>query len=109
MPAYLFQVSYAPESLKRLIAKPENRGEIVSKAIEKLGGKVIGVWLSFGEYDTIAIFELPDNISAASFALAVAAGGSCRTVKTTPLLSAEDVVPVLKKAGASTYKPVGSK
>lgn len=107
MPSYLFQVSYTPEALKKLITKPENRGEMVRKAIEKLGGQVLGTWLSFGDYDTIAIFDLPDNISAASFALAVGAGGSVQSVKTTPLIGVEEGVAALKKAKASTYRPVG--
>lgn len=107
MPSYLFQVSYTPEALKKLIAKPENRGEIVRKAIEKLGGSVSGTWFSFGEYDIVAIFDAPDNISAASFALAVAAGGSVRSVKTTPLMAVEDGIAALKKAKASAYKPLG--
>lgn len=107
MAHYLFQVAYTPEALKRLIAKPADRGAMVRKSIEKLGGTVLGTWLCFGEYDTVAVFEMPDNVSAASFALAVAAGGSCKAVKTTPLMSTEDGVAALKKAGSSNYKPVG--
>lgn len=107
MALYLLQVAYTPESLKKLITKPENRGEIVRKSVEKLGGKVLGTWLCFGDYDTVAVFEVPDNVSAAAFALAVGAGGSCKSVKTTPLMSAEEGVAALKKAGASSYKPVG--
>jgi len=109
MPSYLLQVAYTPEALKALIAKPQDRGEIVRKSIEKLGGKVIGTWMSFGDYDVVSLVEMPDNVTAASFALAVAAGGSCKSVKTTPLLSMEEGVAALKKAGASTYKPVGAK
>lgn len=109
MPSYLFQVAYTAEALKKLIAKPENRGEQVRAVIEKLGGKVLGTWLSFGEYDIISLIEMPDNVTAASFAMVVGSGGSCRAVKTTPLLSMEDVVAALKKAGKSSYKPIGKK
>jgi uncharacterized protein with GYD domain len=108
MAHYLFQVAYTPEALKKLIAKPENRGEVVRKSIEKLGGKVLGTWLCFGEYDTVAVFEMPDHVSAAAFALAVGAGGSCKAMKTTPLMSTEDGVAALKKAGSSDYRPVGN-
>lgn len=107
MAHYLFQVAYTPEALKKLIAKPEDRGEVVRKAVEKLGGTVLGTWLCFGDYDTVAVFEMPDNVKAASFALAVAAGGSCKAVRTTPLMSVEEGAAALKKAGSTGYKPVG--
>jgi hypothetical protein len=50
---------------------------------------------------------MPDNIAAAAFAAAIAAGGSCKSVKTTPLLSPEEGVAAMKKAGSSGYQPVG--
>jgi uncharacterized protein with GYD domain len=75
--------------------------------VQKLGGTIGPLYLSFGDYDVVGIYEMPDNVSAAAFAFAIAAGGSCRAVKTTPLISATDGVAALKKAGSSGYKPVG--
>jgi len=106
MPSYLIQVAYTPEATAALIKKPHDRATVVGKAIEKLGGKMTGFWLSFGDYDVIGIFEMPDNISAAAFALAIGAGGACKSVKTTPLLTLEEGIAALKKAGGSGYKPV---
>jgi uncharacterized protein with GYD domain len=109
MPSYLVQVSYTAEALSALIAKPQNRADVVGKTVEKLGGKVAGAWLSFGDYDTIVVVDLPNNVSAAAFALAISAGGSCKTVKTTPLISAEEGMAAFKKAATSGYKPVSAK
>lgn len=109
MATYLFQVAYSPSALSTLISHPQDRAEAVRKPIEKLGGKIIGLWLAFGDYDTVGIIEMPDNITAAAFALAVAAGGSIKAQKTTPLLSIEDGIAALKKAGTSGYKPIGAK
>ncbi len=53
--------------------------------------------------------EMPDNISMASFAIAAAAGGSLKSVKTTPLISVEDSLAAIKKAAKSGYKPVGAR
>jgi len=92
-----------------MIKRPQNRGEAVRKSIEKLGGTIGGFWMSFGDYDVVAIIEMPDNVSAAAFALAAAAGGACKSVKTTPLLSAEDAMEAMKKAGTSGYKPATAK
>lgn len=106
MPSYLIQVAYTPEALTALIKKPQDRATAVGKAIEKLGGKITGFWLSFGDYDVAGVFEMPDNTSAAAFALAIGAGGACKSVKTTPLLAMDEGVAALKKAGGSGYKPI---
>lgn len=109
MLVYLFEVAYTTEALKKLISKPEDRAEAVRKAIEKLGGKLLGIWLAFGEYDVVSIIEMPDNVTTASFALAVGAGGSCRTTRTTPLLTIEESLAAFRKASKSPYKPIGKK
>jgi uncharacterized protein with GYD domain len=109
MASYLVQVSYASEALKSLMATQQDRTAVVSKAVKGLGGKLIGNWLSFGDYDVVLIIEMPDNVSAAALALAAAAGGSLKSVKTTPLLSIEEGKEAMKKAAASSYKPVGAK
>ena len=102
-------MSYSTEALAALIKNPQNRTEAVRKSVEKLGGKLTGIWLSSGDHDVVVIVELPDNIKAAALAMAVAASGTARSVKTTPLLSVEDGVAALKKAGNSGYKPIGAK
>lgn len=107
MPSYLVQVAYSSEAVAALVNKPHDRSAVVAKAIEKLGGSLKGAWLSFGDYDTIVVVEMPDNVSAAAFALAISAGGSCKSVKTTPLLSVEEGTAAMKKAGSAGYKPVG--
>ena len=109
MPSYMLQVSYSAEAVAAMIKRPQNRGEAVRKPVEKLGGKISAFWLTFGDYDVVAIIEMPNNVSAAAFALAVAAGGSCKNVKTTPLLSAAEGISAMKKAGGSGYKPAAKK
>ncbi len=108
MPSYLVQVSYTAEALSALIAKTQDRSTVVRKVIENLGGKFVGSWLSFGDYDLVMLIEMPNNVTAAALALAAAAGGSCKTVKTTPLLSIREAMTALKKAGASGYKPIAT-
>ncbi|MGD0158564.1 MAG: GYD domain-containing protein [Terracidiphilus sp.] len=109
MASYLMQVSYTSEALSALIAKPQDRTGHVSKVIENLGGKSMGSWLAFGDYDLVMIIEMPNNVNAAALALAAAAGGSCKTVKTTPLLTIGQGLSALRKAGKSGYKPIAAK
>jgi uncharacterized protein with GYD domain len=106
MASYLVQVSYTAEALSALIAKPQDRSGHVAKVIENLGGKLTGSWLSFGDHDLVMLAEMPNNVSAAALALVAAAGGTCKSVKTTPLLSIAQGMSALKKAGKSGYKPI---
>ncbi len=109
MPSYLVQCSYTSEALAALIANPQDRTEHVKKVAKTLSGKIGGSWLSFGEHDLVLIVEMPNNINAAALALAAAAGGSLKSVKTTPLMSIADATEALKKAGTSGYRPIVTK
>lgn len=106
MPTYLVQASYTTESVAALIKSPQNRTDVVRKMMKQAGGKLIGLWLGFGEHDIVGIFEVPDNTSAIACSMAISAAGSLRSVKTTPLVSFEDGVEAMKIAGASAYKPI---
>ena len=104
----MVQVSYTSEALSALIAKPQDRAGHIGKVIAGLGGKLSGSWLAFGDHDLVMIVEMPNNVSAAALSLAAAAGGSCKTVKTTPLLTIAQGMSALRKAGKSGYKPITS-
>ena len=45
----------------------------------------------------VSILQMPGNVNAVAIAIAFAAGGSVKNVKTTPLLSAEEGVEALRK------------
>jgi uncharacterized protein with GYD domain len=106
MADYLLQISYSSAAWAVMIKRPENRVEAVRKVVEKLGGKIGGFWMSFGDHDLVGVLEMPDNIGAAAFAMAIAAGGACHSVKTTPLLKVEEGMEAMKKAATCGYKPV---
>ncbi len=106
MPSYLLQVAYTQQALSALIAAPQDRTPVLKKCLKNLGGKLVGSWFSFGEYDLVAVIEMPDNVSAAAWALATAAGGALKSVKTTPLLSVEEGLEALRKAPESGYKSI---
>lgn len=105
MPHYLLQAAYTPECWDVLVKNPQNRFEAIRPAIEKLGGKILNGWFSFGEYDVVLTLEMPDNVNAAAIAMAFAAGGALKSAKTTPLLTAEEGLEALRKAATSGYRP----
>jgi len=104
MAHFLTQVAYTPEAWATLVEHPQARSEQVRPAVEKLGGRVIGGYLCFGEYDLILITEFPTSIDIAALAIAAAAGGSIRAIKTTPLLTQEEGMEAIKKAKTSGYR-----
>ena len=59
---------------------------------------------AFGDYDLVAIVDMPSNVEAAAFSLAAAAGGAIRSIKTTPLLTTAEGIAAMKKAATSGYK-----
>jgi uncharacterized protein with GYD domain len=104
MARYLVQVAYTSEGWAALVRHPQNRLEAVRPVVTQLGGS-LDQWLSFGDYDVVALLEVPDNESAAAFSMAVSAGGAVRAVKTTPLMTFEEGIAAMEKARASGYNP----
>src|SRR5258706_6403316 len=52
MPLYMYQAAYTAESLAAQLKKPENRVEAVGRSVcEAVGGKLVGGWYCFGDYD----------------------------------------------------------
>jgi len=105
MAYYLFQAAYTPAAWAALVRKPQNRLEIVRNTVEKLDGTLEGAWLCFGEYDVVALCNMPDHVGAAAFGIATAAGGALKSSKTTPLLTFEEGVEAMKKAARTGYRP----
>ncbi len=105
MPHYLLQGSYSSQAWAKLTKNPEDRTEPVRKVIQGLGGKLVALFLAFGEYDVVALIEMPDNVSAAAFSIAGAAGGAVKNVKTTPLMTIEDGIAAMRKAAEAGYRP----
>jgi len=104
MAYYLLQAAYTAESCAHQISNPQNVEERTRGVIERLGGKVECMFYAFGEYDIMHIVQFPDNVSAASLAMAVSAGGAVKAVKSTPLMTAEEGMEAFKRAAAAGYE-----
>jgi uncharacterized protein with GYD domain len=91
MPKYLLQARYTTEGIQGLVGdSASGRRADVQTAVKALGGNVEAFYYAFGDDDVITIVDLPDNISAAALGLTTTGSGAVR-VRTTPLLSVEDV------------------
>ena len=109
MSTFMYQAAYTADAWANQIKNPQNRVEIVGRQMcEAVGGKFIGAWLCFGDYDVVLIAELPSNESMAALALAIAAGGAIKSSKTTPLMTGAEGIEALKKAvtAVKVYKDI---
>ena len=105
MPLYMSQFSYTPEAWGNLTRNPQDRTEAIAELARKVGGKLVSLYYSFGEHDGIVLSDVPDDTSAAALAIAAAAAGHVRSIRTTRLFTAAEAVAAMKKAGGAGYKP----
>lgn len=105
---YLVQFVQSSDTWGKLIKNPEHRRKGLGAQVEKLGGKLLGYWYTFGKHDGVLIVEMPDNVTMASMLTSIAASGAVRA-ETTVLLTVEEMQSALKRGGTSaTGRPVRS-
>jgi uncharacterized protein with GYD domain len=69
-----------------------------------MGGRLVSWYLSFGEYDGLAIYEAPDDATAGAVVVAAARAGHFRATKTTPLFTAEESVEMMREGSPTTLE-----
>ena len=57
MPLYMTQFAYTTEAWAALLDSPEDRSAPVREVVEAMGGRLIGWYLSMGDYDGLLIYE----------------------------------------------------
>ena len=107
MPFYLYQLAYAPEAVKAMVANPSDRKAAADKLAKALGGTLHHLFFAFGKYDVVCLIEAPDNVTMASVALAVGSTGTASATATTKLMTPEEAMDAMRKAGTAVgaYKP----
>lgn len=97
MPKYMVTASYTLDGLKGLLKEGGTaRRKAVEDAIKSMGGHLECFYYTFGEHDVFGIADIPDNVTAATFAMGIAATGTVRA-NTTVLLTPEEVDQATKK------------
>jgi len=98
MPKYLFQGSYIGDGLKGLATEGGTpRVEAAKQLFGSLGGTLECFYFAFGVEDLIVICDLPDNVSAAAFSLAINNTGKAKG-RVTPLMTPEEMDQVVTKS-----------
>jgi uncharacterized protein with GYD domain len=97
MALYMYQASYTAKSMAAQLMDPQDPVEAIRSALEDLGAEIVVAGFPFGEYDVLVVYEAPDDLTAASVAMAVAAEGEVKSAKTTRLLSGQEWLESLRK------------
>ncbi len=104
MALYLVQGAYTAEALATLAKNPQDRSAPVRELLQKLGGRLVGFYFCFGEYDVVALSELPDDSAATALALAAVSPGHLKAYKTTKLFTVEETMEAMRKAGSLAFQ-----
>ncbi|MBX6773346.1 MAG: GYD domain-containing protein [Chloroflexi bacterium] len=108
MALYMTQFAYTADAWKALTRSPEDRREAIGALAQRLGGRLVSLYYAFGEYDGVVISDMPDDVSAAALAIAAAAPGHLKAMRTTRLLTVEETLEALRRAGAAGFQgPAG--
>lgn len=109
MPIYVTQGHYSRDAVKGMVIKPEDRADAVSRLMSKAGGRLIGYYLTFGEYDFLVIAEMPGETQMAAALLAASAGGGVTGLRTMLAMTSIEAKGAFAAAGdlAPTFKSAG--
>ena len=104
MALYMYQASYTAKTMAAQLRDPHDPVEVIRPTLDDLGAKILVAAFPFGEYDLLVVYEAPDDVTAASVAMAVAAAGEVKSAKTTRLLSGQEWLESLRKRRIVTRK-----
>ncbi|HZA06845.1 MAG TPA: GYD domain-containing protein [Nitrososphaeraceae archaeon] len=94
MPQYILLINWTQQGISK-IKESSDRYNSFKASVEKAGGKVIGGYYTFGEYDVIIIIEAPNDEVVMSMILKVGSAGNVRT-KTLKAFTAEEGMNIIK-------------
>lgn len=109
MPIFITQGRYSREALKGMIAKPEDRADAVSRLIAKAGGRMLGLYFTFGEFDFLLIAEMESETQMAAALLAAGSGAGVTDLRTTLAMTSTDATGAFAAAAdlAPGFKSAG--
>ena len=111
MPIFITQGRYTRDAVKGMLIRPEDRADAVGRLIAKAGGRLIGYYVTFGDYDFLVIADMPSETQMAAALLTTASGGGVTDLRTMLAMTsveakgafaaASDLAPGFKSAGGT--------
>jgi uncharacterized protein with GYD domain len=112
MTIYISQGRYTREAIQGMVNTPEDRAEAVKKLCDSVGAKLIGHYITLGEYDFLVIIEADGPVTDTMSALIVAAAtGGVTDLKTTIAVTSKEAMKAMEKAKSAMrgFKPAGQR
>jgi uncharacterized protein with GYD domain len=109
MAKYLVLFSFTGDTVKRFVENPSDRAVTVRGVAESVGGRLECYYWMFGQYDGMAIVEMPDSRTAAAATLAIVSSGAFRHFETHELLETDDLPAIAERARLIGYQPPGAR
>jgi uncharacterized protein with GYD domain len=78
METYISLVSYTGEGVQHMDESPE-RLDAARDVVESMGGELTEFYLTMGQYDAVAIMEMPDAETATQAGITISGAGAVRT------------------------------
>lgn len=96
----LYLVKYHNDQKAAMIERPEmrDRAAVHRKAIADFGGKPIAQYGSYGEWDMVYIYEMPDETAVAANLHLTDSFGLAKDSKIIPLIDMDNFVESFKRA-----------
>jgi uncharacterized protein with GYD domain len=109
MPTYITQGRYTREAIKGMTMRPEDRADAVSRLLAKAGGRLIGYYFTFGEYDFLTIAEAPSETQMAAALIAAGGSGGITGLRTMLAMNAAEAKGAFAAAGdlARAFRSAG--
>jgi uncharacterized protein with GYD domain len=78
MPNFICFLNWTDEGAKN-VKDTAKRRDAAESVAASLGGKVVDAYVTTGQYDVVAILDMPDGEAMVKFALAASSRGQART------------------------------
>ena len=107
MAKYLALFNFGSDAIRRFVASPSDRTAVVKELVNSVGGKLECYYWMFGQYDGMAVFEMPDAETTAATILAIVSSGAFTRFETHELIAVGDLTSIAKRARGIAYQPPG--
>jgi uncharacterized protein with GYD domain len=94
MSHYILLINWTEQGINK-IKDSSDRYNSFKSSVENAGGKLIGGYYTFGEYDVVLIIEVPNDEAVMSLMLKVGSYGNVKT-KTLKAFTAEEGMKIIK-------------
>ena len=107
MAKYMALFNFTSEAIRRFVANPSDRAAVVRGMVESVGGHLECYYWVFGQYDGMAVFEMPDAHTTAATSMAIVSSGAFTRFETHELIETSDLTAIADRAREIVYQPPG--